>query len=83
MTISQGLYSLNVKTPHRQISWSLEAARLDAIIGSLFWTNIYFNMQVLTGIYMIDYKYCYKYTYEIDMIGEDKPFITSFFKTSI
>ena len=30
--ILQGFYSLNEKTSNRQISWSLEAARLDVIM---------------------------------------------------
>ena len=33
----QGLYSLSGKTSYRQISWSLEAARLDVIIIAPLW----------------------------------------------
>ena len=33
----QGLYSLSGKTSYRQISWSLEAARLDVAIVVLLW----------------------------------------------
>ena len=34
---TQGLYSLSGKTSYRQISWSLEAARLDVAIIVSFW----------------------------------------------
>ena len=38
--IPQGLYSLSGKMPYSQISWSLEAARLDVLMTVSLWTGI-------------------------------------------
>ena len=37
MKLIQGLYSLSGKTSYRQISWSLEAARLDVAMVVSLW----------------------------------------------
>ena len=37
MRLVQGLYSLSGKTSYRQISWSLEAARLDVAMAVSLW----------------------------------------------
>ena len=37
ISVLQGLYSLSGKTSYRQISWSLEAARLDVAMVVSLW----------------------------------------------
>ena len=44
----QGLYSLGGKTSYRQMSWSLEAARLDVIVIVSFWKLTGISAAVLT-----------------------------------